>query len=109
MDSRPHRRRRDVYRTVFLSGAGFNDMFCHHNQPPHSPTYHPGMTDTPIQLSPSEKQTLNELAAGEHDPFASDWVALQHLKRLGLAEEQGTGRVKITTEGVRVLRDLDHR
>jgi len=67
------------------------------------------MTDTPIRLSPSEKQTLKDLAAGERDPFASDWVALQHLKRLGLAEEQGTGRVKITTEGMRVLRDLDHR
>jgi hypothetical protein len=53
------------------------------------------MTDTPVRLSPSEKQTLKHLAAGEHDPFASDWVALQHLKRLGLAEEQGTGRVKI--------------
>ena len=26
-----------------------------------------------------------------------------------VAKEQGTGRVKITTEGVRVLRDLDHR
>jgi hypothetical protein len=66
------------------------------------------MTDTPI-LSPSERQTLKDLAAGEHDPFALDWVALQHLKRLELAEVQGTGRVKITTEGVRVLRDLDHR
>ena len=60
-------------------------------------------------LSPSEKQTLKDLAAGEHDPFASDWVALQHLKRLGLAQEQGTGRMKITTEGMRVLRDLDQR
>jgi hypothetical protein len=67
------------------------------------------MTDTPVRLSPSEKQTLKDLAAGEHDPFASDWIALQRLKRLGLVEEQDTGRVKITTEGVRVLRDLDHR
>jgi hypothetical protein len=67
------------------------------------------MTDTPIRLSPSEKQTLKDLAAGEHDSFASDWVALQHLKGLGLAEEQGTGRMRITPEGMRVLRDLDHR
>ena len=105
VDSGPHRGRHDEYR--MLSGAAFHDMFCHHNRPPHSPTQSPGMTDTPIRLSPSEKQTLKDLAAGEHDP--SDWVALQHLKRLGLAEEQGTGRVKITTEGMRVLRDLDHR
>jgi hypothetical protein len=84
-------------------------IFCHHIQPSHSTTHGRGMTDTPIRLSPSEKQTLKDLAAGEHDSFASDWVALQHLKGLGLAEEQGTGRMRITPEGMRVLRDLDHR
>ena len=61
--------------------------------------------DTPI-LSPSETQTLKHLAAGEHDPFASDWVALHRLKRLGLAEEQRPGHVKITAEGLRVLNRL---
>ena len=65
--------------------------------------------DTPIRLSPSEKQTLKDLAAREHDPFASDWVALQRLKGLGLAEEESTRRVKITTKGVRVLQELELR
>ena len=59
--------------------------------------------DTAIRLSPPEKQTLKRLAAGEHDPFFPlDWVALQRLKRLGLAKEQSIGRgVRITKEGVR--------
>jgi hypothetical protein len=61
--------------------------------------------DEQIRLSPSEKQTLKHLAAGEHDPFGLDWVALQRLKRLGLAEAPSTGRgVRITKEGLRVLK-----
>jgi hypothetical protein len=58
-----------------------------------------------IRLSPSEKQTLKHLAEGEYDPGGLDWLALQRLKRLGLAEAQSTGRgVKITREGLRVLK-----
>jgi len=67
------------------------------------------MMDTPLSLSPSEKQTLKQLASGEHEPWSLDWVALQRLKQLRLAEEQSSGRVKITTKGSRVLQDLDHR
>jgi len=64
--------------------------------------------DTPVRLSPSEMQTLKHLAAGEHDPFALDWVALERLKSLGLAEVHSTGRgVKITREGLRVLKGLE--
>jgi hypothetical protein len=64
---------------------------------------------TPLPLSPSEKQTLKQLAAGEVQPFGLDWVALQRLKGLGLAEEQNKGRVKITKNGLRALQDVDHR
>ena len=61
--------------------------------------------DAPTRLSPSERQTLKHLAAGEYDPFGLDWVALERLKRLGFAEVQSTGRgVKITKEGLRVLK-----
>jgi hypothetical protein len=57
--------------------------------------------DSPARLSPSEKQTLKQLAEGEYSPVELDWVALQRLKSLGLAEAQSTGRgVKITTEGL---------
>jgi hypothetical protein len=58
-----------------------------------------------IRLSSSEKQTLKNLAEGEYESVELDWVALQRLKRLGLAEAQSTGRrVKITREGLRVLK-----
>jgi hypothetical protein len=58
-----------------------------------------------IRLSSSEKQTLKHLAAEEYDPIELDWIALQRLKRLGLAEAQSTGHgVKITREGLRVLK-----
>ena len=62
--------------------------------------------DPSIRLSPSERQTLKHLASGEYDLFLPlDWVALERLKRLRLAEPQSTGRgVKITREGLRVLK-----
>ena len=64
--------------------------------------------DSQTRLSPSESQTLKHLAAGEYDPFGLDWVALERLKRSGLAEMQSTGRgVKITREGLRVLKGLE--
>ncbi len=40
-------------------------------------------------LSPSEKRTLQHLAQGELHVSELDWVALQRLKRLRLAEERG--------------------
>lgn len=62
--------------------------------------------DGPLRLSPSEKQTLSHLAGGEHQPWGLDWVALQRLKRLGLAEDRSTGGVHITQEGLRLLKRL---
>jgi ribosomal protein S19E (S16A) len=56
-------------------------------------------------LSSSEKRTLKQLAEGEHHASEFDWVALQRLKRLGLAEERSTGMV-LTKEGRRVLQHL---
>jgi len=61
--------------------------------------------DAPLRLSPPEKQTLRQLAAGQDQPTELDWLALHSLKRLGLVEEQSTGRgVRITKEGMRVLK-----
>ena len=54
------------------------------------------------RLSPSEKTTLEYVAGGEHHASELDWVALQRLKQLGLAEEQSTGPA-ITKEGCRML------
>jgi hypothetical protein len=36
--------------------------------------------DTPIRLSPPEKQTLKHLAATQNDPSELDWLALPRLK-----------------------------
>ena len=58
-----------------------------------------------IKLSPSEKWTLQKLAEGELHVSELDWVALQHLKKHGLAEDRPAG-VGITKEGRRVLRRL---
>jgi hypothetical protein len=55
-----------------------------------------------VTLSPSEKRTLQQLAEGEFHIGELDWVALQHLKRSGLAEERSTAIV-ITQEGRRAL------
>jgi hypothetical protein len=61
--------------------------------------------DTPLRLSPPEKQTLKHLAAGQNEPSELDWLALLRLKRLGLVEAQSTGRgVRITKEGLRALK-----
>jgi ribosomal protein S19E (S16A) len=58
-----------------------------------------------FSLSPSEKLTLKHLAEGELHIQHLDWVALQRLKRLGLAEERSTGPA-ITQEGRRELQRL---
>src|SRR5215217_988100 len=58
--------------------------------------------DTPLRLSPLEKQTLKNLDAGQNEPSELDWLALHRLKRLGLVEAQSTGRgVRITKEDAR--------
>src|SRR4051794_106918 len=58
-----------------------------------------------IRLSPSEKWTLQKVAEGEFHVSELDWLALQHLKKHGLAEDRPAG-VGITKEGRRVLRRL---
>jgi ribosomal protein S19E (S16A) len=59
-----------------------------------------------LTLSPSEKRTLQRLAANDgFDASGGDWVALQRLRKLGLAEDRVAG-VRITAEGRRVLRRL---
>jgi hypothetical protein len=60
--------------------------------------------DTP-NLSPSETRTLRLVARGELYVIGLDWIALQHLKNLGLVEERSTGLVT-TVEGRRVLQRL---
>jgi hypothetical protein len=54
------------------------------------------------RLSPSEMRTLQQLAEGEFHVTEMDWVALQRLKRDGLAEERGRALV-ITQDGWRAL------
>jgi ribosomal protein S19E (S16A) len=58
-----------------------------------------------LALSPSERGTLQHLAERAHHVSELDWVALQRLKKLGLAEDRASG-VGITKEGRRVLRRL---
>jgi hypothetical protein len=60
------------------------------------------MTSSDLSLSPSEKRTLQKVAEGEFHVSEMDWVALQRLKRVGLAEERGTALV-ITQDGWRAL------
>jgi len=60
---------------------------------------------TDLSLSPSEKRTLQHLVEGELHTTELDWVALQRLKRLALAEERNGGW-GITKEGRRQLRRL---
>jgi hypothetical protein len=55
-----------------------------------------------IKLSPSEKWTLQKVAQGEFHVSEMDWLALQHLKKHGLAEDRPEG-VGITKEGRRAL------
>ncbi len=50
------------------------------------------MEDFPApKLSLSERRTLQYVAEGELHATELDWVALQRLKTLGLAEERTTG------------------
>jgi ribosomal protein S19E (S16A) len=64
--------------------------------------------DTPdLNLSASEKRTLRHVADGELHAPGLDWLALQHLKSLGLIEERSTGAgIAITEEGRRALQRL---
>jgi ribosomal protein S19E (S16A) len=64
------------------------------------------MESTPdFALSPSERRTLQHLSEGELHASELDWVALQRLKKRGLAEDRAAG-VGITKEGQRLLRRL---
>jgi hypothetical protein len=45
-------------------------------------------TAADLKLSPSEKGTLQKIAEGEYHLREFDWVALQHLKKLALAEDR---------------------
>jgi hypothetical protein len=56
-----------------------------------------------VKVSPSEKRTLEQLAEGELHASELDWVALQHLRKLGWAEQR-PGGVAITKEGRLALR-----
>ncbi len=62
------------------------------------------MEDTSTKLSPSEKQTLRQVAEGDRLPSEMDWVALQRLKKMGLIEQRGTG-FAITKEGRGAMKD----
>ena len=63
------------------------------------------MENSEERLSPSERRTLQHLAEGELHASELDWVAVQRLKRLGLAEVRGTG-IAITQDGLRRLQRL---
>jgi hypothetical protein len=63
------------------------------------------MENSEDRLSPSERRTLQHLAEGELHASELDWVAVQRLKRLGLAEVRGTG-IAITQDGLRRLQRL---
>ena len=63
------------------------------------------MENSEDRLSPSERRTLQHLADGELHASELDWVAVQRLKRLGLAEVRGTG-IAITQDGLRRLQRL---
>jgi hypothetical protein len=53
-------------------------------------------------LSPSERLTLRYIAEGELQPQELDWVAIQRLNGMGLAEERNRMTV-ITKDGRRAL------
>ena len=63
------------------------------------------MENSEDRLSPSERRTLQHLAEGELHASELDWIAVQRLKRLGLAEVRGTG-IAITQKGLRLLQRL---
>ncbi len=63
------------------------------------------MESSEDRLSPSERRTLQHLAEGELHASELDWVAVQRLKRLGLAEVRGTS-IAISQDGLRRLQRL---
>ncbi len=63
------------------------------------------MENSEDRLSSSERRTLQHLAEGELHTSELDWVAVQRLKRLGLAEMRGVG-IAITQDGIRLLQRL---
>jgi hypothetical protein len=60
-------------------------------------------TTGPKPLGRTEETTLRRLADGDVS-FPLDWVALQHLKRLGFVEETAHAGWKITEDGRRAIR-----
>jgi ribosomal protein S19E (S16A) len=60
-------------------------------------------TNGPRPLGRAAETTLRRLADGDLS-FPLDWVALQHLKRLGYVEETTQAGWKITDEGRRAIR-----
>jgi ribosomal protein S19E (S16A) len=60
-------------------------------------------TTGPKPLGRTAEATLRRLADGDLS-FPLDWVALQHLKRLGFVEENSQSGWKITEEGRRAIR-----
>ena len=68
---------------------------------------YPSHMDEPSlpSLSPSERRTLEYLREGGFRVSDLDWIALQRLKSMGLAEEEAL-RPKLTKEGKRLLRRL---
>jgi hypothetical protein len=88
--------------TSSLVAAGSYAPSCH-GAPPEEGDYMGDMEAAPAaRLSPSEMRTLQQLAEGEFHVSEMDWVALQRLKRDGLAEERGRALV-ITQDGWRAL------
>ena len=55
-----------------------------------------------VSLSSSERLTLRYIAEGEFHVSELDWVAVQRLKKMGLAEERD-GSTMTTKEGQRAL------
>lgn len=60
-------------------------------------------TTGPKPLGRAAETTLRRLADGDLS-FPLDWIALQHLKRLGFAEETPHAGWKITEDGRRAIR-----
>jgi hypothetical protein len=64
-------------------------------------------TTDPKPLGRAEAMALRQLAEGETDSLI-DWVALQHLKRRGFAEETPPTGWRITEAGRRANRGHIH-
>ena len=65
------------------------------------------MENSDLSLSPSDKRTLQHRLQGELQVSELDWVALQRLKRLRLAEDRG--RVTVVTKRAGARCDVSNR